>query len=308
MKARIFCIALCIITVFLVAFGVRGMYTAVLPAENSIDTVLRLASYAAQEHPTAMAAEYFAALVNQQTYGRIRIQVVNRGELGDEVAAVEQLSFGGIAFAMVDCLSMSEGTVFIDENGVVFPDPQMLDMQRLSVLGTLEPDFRCIASSRGMITSAEDCAGLSIGAYTTPLLADQLNVYGFEVVPYSGRDLLSSVYYGYLDSVELSLMNYATENYAQALPYLTLYEGPQSPDLLLCSQVSMGNLPADDQRIIRECAAKAVQYHRAILREMQMKAAADLTEKGVRFYPEEIGRRPSTEWKTLLSRLTGGGK
>lgn len=307
MKTRVFCIVLCALTILLVIFGVRGMYEAVAPSVSGIDTVLRLACYAPENHPTALAAQYFASLVDRQTGGHIRIQVISGGEPGEETEALEQLSFGGIAFALVDCLSLDEKMVHMNEDGSVFPDSQLMDLQRLSVIGSFEPDFRCIASSKGLITAEEDCRGLSIGAYTNSVLTDQLALYGFSVLPYSGHDLLSSVYYGYFDTVEMSLMNYAAENYAQVLPCVTLYDGPQAPDLLLCSQVSMGNLPSDVQRVIRECAAKAVQYHRTILWRHQMAAVVRLREMGIRFYPEEILKRPATEWRELCSRLTEGG-
>lgn len=305
-KTRIFCIALCVLTIMLMISSVTGMQAAMTPHEQSLSTVLRLACYADDSHPSTMTAQYFAALVNQQTHGRIRIQVVPGSDLGDEAAAVEQLGFGGIAFAIVDCLSLPEDMLAGGSTNAMTISLQALDLQRLDLLGSFAPDYRCIASSRALITSAEACEGVSIGAYTPEFLTDKLESYGFSIVPYSG-DLVSSVYYGYIDSVELSLMAYATEDYAKTLPYLSFYDGPLAPDVLLASQVSMGNLAGDDQRIIRECAVEAAQYQRTIIAREQGVAIENLKGSGVSFYPPEIANMPPADWAALRSRFIGGG-
>jgi TRAP-type C4-dicarboxylate transport system substrate-binding protein len=69
----------------------------------------------------------------------------------------------------------------------------------------------------------------------------------------------------------------------------------------------MGSLPAEDQRIIRECALYAEMYQKTILRERQDSAAARLAGQGVTFYPEEIPHMQSSQWETLRSRFIGGG-
>lgn len=308
MKTRVFCVALCALTVFLMIGSVYSMYHAMSPhGQDNISTVLRLASYAAGDHPSTMAAEYFADLVDEQTQGRIRIQVISGGELGTEAAAMEQLSFGGIAFAIVNCLSMDEEMVASGGDGTLIPDKGKLGMQRLDMLCSFEPDFRCIAGSKELITDGAQCAGMRIGAYSCRILTRQLEKMGMEVLPYTGEEIVGSVYYGYIDGLELPLMVYATEEYAKTLPYLSLYAGPAATDVLLSSQVSMGSLPAEDQKIIRECAAGAARYQRQIAGAQQDKAVAELRGKGVKFYPPETANVPSSDWKLFRSRFIGGG-
>lgn len=308
MKTRVLCVALCALTVFLMMGSVCSMYHAMTPhGQNNISTVLRLASYAADNHPSTMAAQYFAAMVNQQTHGRIRIQVISDGELGEEEAAMEQLCFGGIAFAIVNCLSMSDDMIAAGGDGTLIPDRGTLNMQRLDMLCTFEPDYRCIANSGALLSSDGQCAGVRVGAHTSAVLAERLERLGMDVVPYTGGDLVSSVYYGYIDGLELPLMVYATEEYAKTLPYLSLYNGPASTDVLLSSQVSMGSLSAEDQRIIRACAAEAAQYQRQIIGRRQDEAVAALKGKGVKFYPPETANVPSSDWPLFRSRFIGGG-
>ena len=306
-KTRILCIALCILTAFLMVRSSQNVYEAMSPHGQSTATVLRLSCYASEEHPSALSAQYFAELVDEKTEGRIRIQVVSGAELGSDEAAIEQLGFGGIAFAVVNTLSGPSSMVRLSGGKTCSLDREMLDRQRISLLGSFSPDYRCIASSRGLITSAAECRGMNIGAYSSGLLEEGLEQYGFSVMPLSRGDAVSSVHYGYIDSVELALMSYATEEYAKTLLYLSFYDGLIAPDVLLCSQVSMGNLAAEDQLIIRKCALYAETYQKTILRERQDSAAAKLIEQGVAFYPEEIPHMPSSQWETLRGRFIGGG-
>lgn len=306
MKTRLFCIALCVLTLLLTSFSMREIFEAMTPHGQSVGTVLRLSCYVSKTHPSAMAAEHFASLVETQTDGRIHIQVVPSGELGGETEAMEQMSFGGIAFAVVNCLSMEEGMLAAGGDGTLVPDRAALDMRRVDMLCSFAPDYRCIANSKALITSDAQCAGLNIGAHTSGILTERLAALGMNALPYTG-DVVGSVYYGYLDALELPLMVYATEDYDKTLPNLSLFAGPASPDVLLASQVSMGGLTAEDQKVIRTCAAKAVQYQKTILRELQNRAVADLRGKGVRFYPPEMANLPAADWPRFQSRMIGGG-
>ena len=147
----------------------------------------------------------------------------------------------------------------------------------------------------------------NIGANSAPILSDRLGDLGFNVLPYTGADVVSSVHYGYLDGMELPLMVYATEEYAKTLPYLSLYRGPAAADVLLCSQVSMGSLSAEDQRIIRACAEETAAYQASIMGGEQTRAVANLKGKGVKFYPPEMANLPSSDWDLFGGRFIGGG-
>lgn len=305
-KIRLFCVMLCILTASLMMTSTRGVFEAMTPHGQNVATVLRLSCYAAPAHPSTMTAKYFASLVDDQTGGRIRIQVVPSGELGGEVAAMEQMSFGGIAFAIVNCLSMEDKMLAAGGDGTLVPDRSALGMQRIDMLCSFAPDYRCIANSKELIASDAQCAGLNVGAHTTGILTEKLGALGMNALPYAG-DVVGSVHYGYLDALELPLMVYATENYDKTLPYLSIFSGPASPDVLLASQVSMGGLSAEDQRVVRLCAAKAAQYQKTILQELQNRAVASLRAKSVRFYPPEMANLPVADWARFQSRMIGGG-
>ena len=60
--------------------------------------VLRLADNQPDGYPTVIGDLEFARLVEERSNGRIKVEVYNNGQLGDEKSAIEQVQFGGIDF------------------------------------------------------------------------------------------------------------------------------------------------------------------------------------------------------------------
>lgn len=281
MKTRICCILLSLLAACITGAGLWAMYRAVQPETAEQNVVLRLATCTNEHHPNTETAHYFAQLVQQKTNGQVHIQVIGNGDLGDEKASVEQLEFGGIAFSLVNCFALSDEGLAVNENGLK-PNREKLNANRVEVLATLAPDKRGLASGEAMPQTISARKEIRIGAYPSKILWNTLQSLGFSVLSSSGEDMIGSIHYGYVDSIELPLLTYATEAYAQALPVLSLYDGPISPDILLVSQVSLGNLPTEQQQIIRECALEAAEYQQRILKQKQEESLSKLRKQGVR--------------------------
>ena len=54
-----------------------------------------------KDYPTTMGGMRFAALVEERTQGRIRIQVQSEGQLGSETEVIRQMRYGGIDFERI---------------------------------------------------------------------------------------------------------------------------------------------------------------------------------------------------------------
>src|SRR5690554_7858888 len=67
-------------------------------AEADKPIVLRLADNQPDGYPTVIGDLEFARLVEERSNGRIKVEVYNNGQLGDEKSAIEQVQFGGIDF------------------------------------------------------------------------------------------------------------------------------------------------------------------------------------------------------------------
>lgn len=286
MKTRLFCIFSSLLAALISGVSLCAMRQAVSFESIGKGTVLRLATCTRENHLDTTAALYFAHLVHEKTEGQIQVQVIPNGELGDERASVEQLEFGGIAFSMINCYALPEECLVLDGD-ILTPRRDKLNTSRIELLASLAPDRRCIASKDILPAKDSTQSALRIGAYPSKFLIDKLQALGFSVLTSDVKDMIGAIHYGYVDSVELSLLTYATKEYAQALPVLSFYDGPISPDVLLASQVSMGNLPTEQQQIVRECAILAAEYQQRSLSAQQEDCLAALKKQGIRIFESE---------------------
>lgn len=289
MKLKHICILLIAATASMTAHSIWRFWNTLGGAAAETKTILRMAVPYPSGHPSVDTAEFFAGQVEEKTEGRIQICVYPNSRLGKEESTIEQLKFGGIAFSTVCTLALPEGTAILetfpatDSDGreqkissgvkeMLVPNEDLLNQQMLQVLAVYEPDSRCIANSRMPMKTDADGVGLSIQAYDSDILTERLQGMGLKVVLPSGGSLDSSLNNGYIDGTELAFMEYSAGGYGDILPYLYLYDALPAPDIILASQVSMGNLSSDDQKIILSCAQQAKEYQQKILAVCQKKA------------------------------------
>ena len=88
---------------FLAGLGFAALQLAGCSAkpQTTPDYVLTYADNQPAGYPTTQGAQYFADLVQQQTGGKVVIQVKANGEYGSEQQVWEQLAIGGVDFARV---------------------------------------------------------------------------------------------------------------------------------------------------------------------------------------------------------------
>ena len=88
---------------FLAGLGFAALQLAGCAAkpQTTPDYVLTYADNQPAGYPTTQGAQYFADLVQQQTGGKVVIQVKANGEYGSEQQVWEQLAIGGVDFARV---------------------------------------------------------------------------------------------------------------------------------------------------------------------------------------------------------------
>ena len=88
---------------FLAGLGFAALQLAGCAAklQTTPDYVLTYADNQPAGYPTTQGAQYFADLVQQQTGGKVVIQIKANGEYGSEQQVWEQLAIGGVDFARV---------------------------------------------------------------------------------------------------------------------------------------------------------------------------------------------------------------
>ena len=85
------------------ACSLSTIHRANLLCETIVSLSLSISWWFHLWYPTTQGAQYFADLVQQQTGGKVVIQVKANGEYGSEQQVWEQLAIGGVDFARAQC-------------------------------------------------------------------------------------------------------------------------------------------------------------------------------------------------------------
>ena len=255
-------------------------------------TMLRMEVPYEKDHPTGKAAAYFATLVREETDGQIEVSVAYSTEPGSVKDVVKQLQFGGIAFTAVNFIDFCEEIPELNRFIGAYTSPEaaqkeyllQLDeiqgyfsKERMEVLACYRPDYRCIASKEEPCT-ANDFTGLKIHAAKAATLSAYILNLGAEIENSDRIDLLRAVDSGYIDGSEMPLLMYNRAGFDKVMPYVWVYDDFLIPDILVASTVSLGNLPAQQQKILLECARKTEAFQLEALLEAQQKQWEKLRE------------------------------
>lgn len=291
------CVFLIIISIGISVLGVCEYQNSLSTNNSSNRTILRMAVPYADDHPSVQAAYYFAELVEERTLGRIQIQVCSDRQLGNEISTIEQMEFGGIAFSVVCTMALPKDAVTIakyvqdstekpnagrcDTVEIQEPNTDYLSELNLKVLSIYDPDYRCVANNKHPFGEAfseqtDEQYRLTIQVQSSAILENHLSSLGLMMVQQSDNDLAASLNYGYIDGAEMAFLEYVTSDYIDILPYLTIIQGLEAPDVMLASAVSMGNLSGEDQQIISDCAIQAADRQQELLKDSINKAIDEL--------------------------------
>ena len=257
-------------------------------AEENVEYTFRMAEIMPKEHPSAMASQYFADLVREQSGGRIRIQVYYNEKLGDADEILDQTEYGGIAFSRVNSLSAIELVPELEKeytkHAYENPDSMMawLESDRDEILGSFKeknlepiawfyPDYRCFYNATEKINDIDDFRGLKIQTMETKFMQSSMKRLAAMAVTVDKDDLYRSMKTEYVNAGETSFGEFVLGDYYPLVTYVTLSNYIAAPDLIVASRSCMESMSEDDQEMILACAREAAVYQREQMQEFQRK-------------------------------------
>ncbi len=269
---------------FILGLGACGHEAAPHP-----ELLLRYADNQPQDYPTTKAAEYFAALVEERSGGRVRIRVFADAALGDEIGVFRQMQFGGIDFARA-----SVGTLagFVPEMAILqlpylFEDAghmwRVLDGEiGAELLGTIESAgviglswFDAGARNiytRVPVRTLADLRGLTIRVQESDLMSRMIRLWGASPVQMPYGEVYSALQTGRIDGAENNWPSYEATGHYEAAPYYLLDAHCRLPEAMLVSRVTLDKLlelDPDFEELLLACAREAAVYERELWQERE---------------------------------------
>lgn len=289
MFKKIFCAA----ALMTMALSVTGC------GKNTNVTTFIMADVQEGDHPTALACDKFAELVEQKTNGRIKIEVYHGSTLGTEAEQLKQVAVDGIDFARIstsqvsnycDDLKAFQALYLYDSEdsmwkvldgalGNEFLTNKGLADNGVEGLCWFSGGSRNFYNNKKQVVSPSDLAGLTLRVNTDSMFAflDACNSSGVNV---AYGDIYNSITAGVIDGAENNWPSYISTGHYEVAKYITVDEHTRIPEMIVASTEAMASISEKDQAIIRECAQQTAELQRKWMREYDEKAIKEAEKSG----------------------------
>ena len=255
---------------FLAGLGFAALQLAGCAAkpQTTPDYVLTYADNQPAGYPTTQGAQYFADLVQQQTGGKVVIQVKANGEYGSEQQVWEQLAIGGVDFARV---SLSVVTDDLPRLNVLLLPYLYRDADHMwRVLdGSIGAEFLQDFTAQGRVglswydagarsfyarqpvRSLNDLQGKTIRVQDSQIVIDMIRLLGAvpETTAYS--DVYSALETGQIDAAENNWPAYYSMEHYKVARYYMADEHSRVPEVQLASGRTWDALPEEYRQILQ---------------------------------------------------------
>jgi tripartite ATP-independent transporter DctP family solute receptor len=298
--------AIVILLLFLIHTGCGGRVDS---DSNAVpEFVFRYAENQAADYPTTLGANKFAELVEERTFGRIKIVVFSGAQLGSEAECIGQLRFGGIDFARFSLSQLAEISppinvlhlpyLYRDEahmwkvlDGEIGNNfLESLTTQNLIGLSWYNAGTRCFYT-KVPIRKAEDLRGLTIRVQESTMMAEMVQLLGASPAPIVYSEVYSALKTGRIDGAENNWPSYESMLHYEVARYFYLDQHTRVPEMQVMSEVTMQKLSEADMEIIRECAKESALFEREEWARREKRSEEICREKGVKVTipePEDI--------------------
>ena len=278
--------------------GCRGSLTGEPAPEPKL--ILRYADNQPEGYPTTVAAEYFAALVEERTGGDILIRVYPNGELGGENSVVEQVQFGGIDMCRACMGTMANVDSRLDVLQLPFLyrssehmfrvlDHEIGDMFLESIrdegmlgLSWYDAGARSFYSTVP-IRTLEDLKGLRIRIQDSDAIDRMVSLLGAVPIRLDYGDVYSAMVTGKIDAADNNWPSYISAGHYEAAGYFLADEHSRQPEMQVIGLKALEKVEAVDPgyvEVLKECARESAVYERTLWKEREEEAKKLALERG----------------------------
>lgn len=259
-------------------------------------------------YPVTEALKSFAEDVKKSTDGRLVIDVVSNGALGDQPQAVQMMKASKLDMAEFNLAALAEAVPSMKSINLpfLFADSQhmfrLLDgamgdsfNKRLEaggyvVLGWYDGGARSFYCVNKRLTGPRDFAGLRIRVQNTEAFTEMVKLLGGVPVSVPYKEVLTAFEQGKIDCAENNLPSYVSAGHYKVAKHVFLTSHVVAPEALVVSSKSWATFSPADQAKLREAGKKSAIYMRELWNKRVNEARDIATKAGSTFErPIEFG-------------------
>lgn len=293
-----------------------GQKPAPKPKEG--DLILRLSESNSKAYPTSIGDAEFARLVELKSKGKIKVLCYYNSELGDEKSVIDQLEFGGIDLARINCEALSETNHSMDILSLpfIFRDSTHLWNVLNGPIGQNLLDTLTPSSIMGLtfydsgtrsfyskipITSISDFKYLKIGIPENKIYRNFINSLGATPVTANSDEIYGKFTLEEIDGAENTLFSYFNKKDYQEARYYSIDEHTRTPGILIINKAAFDKLTKQDKEIITSAAEASAIVERNASDTAEKNAEELLTNNGIHII--KLDRKSLDDIKNSTSAL-----
>jgi TRAP-type transport system periplasmic protein len=252
-----------------------------------------------KEHPMGNGLAKMGACTLEKTGGKMKIQPFWDGALGNDLTATQSVRSGSLEMVLTSTAPIA---AVVPELGVfdlpfLFNNEQEADKvldgkagdyftAKMPAAGVInlawwENGFRHTTNSKRPITRAEDFDGVKMRVMQNNIFIDTFKTLGSNAVPMAFSEVYSALETKTVDGQENPFNNIENMKFYEVQKFLTLTKHAYSPTLVLFSKKTWDVLSAQEQAVLKECAAQGRDEQRKVSRMKSDQSIANLKSKGM---------------------------
>ncbi|MDA3951493.1 MAG: TRAP transporter substrate-binding protein [Spirochaeta sp.] len=240
--------------------------------------------------------EYFKELVEENSDGRITVDLYHSSQLGDDREMMEALQLGT---QEMTCPSTAPIAPFVDGYKVfdlpfIFPNEGAADyvldseigqdlLDDLSDIGIKglvywENGFRQLTNDVRPVRTPADVEGLKVRTMENPIHLAAWQTMGANPTPMAFGELFSALQQDVVDGQENPWGTIYLQNFPEVQQYTTNTGHVYSPFVLMIAQEYWDNLPANLQDVVMDAAEKSRDHNRDLNRKLNAEYLEELKD------------------------------
>ncbi|MDF2524198.1 MAG: DctP family transporter solute-binding subunit [Clostridiales bacterium] len=309
--------------------GTAPAKTAAQPANSSdkkAEITLKLGYGQPTTNPRHITAEKYAKYVNEQTNGKVKIDLYPSEMLGSDKQMTEAAVMGtqDMVITAQGVLSTYEnklnaiGLPFLfsspDKVGKVLDGPigdelaKDLPNKGIRILGYWENGLRHITNSKRPIEKPEDLKGLKIRTPEDKMTLSIFKALGASPAPLAFPELYLALSQNVFDGQENPITNIDSAKFYEVQKYMSITNHKYETCPLIISEATWKKMPADVQKVLKEGAVKFAAEHRKLVNDSEANLLKGLESKGMKISRpdtktfQDATKSVYTEWEATLGK------
>lgn len=266
----------------------------------SADFNLKMGLVAGPTSNEVKAAKFFADEVKANSKGKIEISVIDSGQLGDDRLMLKQLGDGALDFTfgesarfqlfypaaevfalpyMIPNFKVAKEALFDTKFGQSLIK-KVHDDLGITILADAYNGTRQTTSNRA-INSIKDMKGLKLRVPNAATNLAYAKYSGASPTPMAFSEVYLALQTNSVDAQENPLSTIQAQKFEEVQKYLALTNHILNDQLYLVSNETLADLPEDLQKVVKDAAVKAADYHTKLFEEGEASLISYFEKKGM---------------------------